>query len=43
MKKKQLVKSDKPKENAAKALCGTFGGQSCTINGSTGSESDILL
>ena len=43
MKKKQLVKSEKPADNVAKPLCGSYGGQSCTINGGTDAESDILL
>jgi hypothetical protein len=43
MKKKQLVKSDKPKENVTKPLCGSFGGSSCTGNFGTGEESDILF
>ena len=44
MKKKQLVKSDKPKENVAKPLCGSYGGQSCNINfGTEDAETDILL
>ena len=44
MKKKQLVKSEKPTDNVAKPLCGSYGaGTSCTANGGTGEESDILL
>ena len=43
MKKKQLVKADKPKENVAKPLCGSYGGSACTGNFSTGEESDILF
>ena len=43
MKKKQLVKADKPKENAAKPLCGSYKGSSCTGNLGTGEESDILF
>ena len=43
MKKKQLVKSAKQTENVAKPLCGSYGGSSCTGNGNTGTESDILF
>ena len=44
MKKKQLIKTDKPKEtNVAKPLCGSYGGQSCTANFGAGEETDILL
>jgi hypothetical protein len=43
MKKKQLVKSEKPADNVTKPLCGSFGGSSCNLNGGTAAESDILL
>ncbi len=43
MKKKQLVKSEKSAENVTKPLCGSYGGSSCTGNGGTGTESDILF
>jgi hypothetical protein len=43
MKKKQLVKSDKPKENVVKPLCGTYKAPSCGWNNGTGEESDILF
>jgi hypothetical protein len=43
MRKKQLVKSEKTKDNVTKPLCGSYGGSSCTGNGGTGTESDILF
>ncbi len=43
MKKKQLVKSEKPADNVAKPLCGSYKGSSCTGNFGTGEETDILL
>ena len=43
MKKKQLVKSDKTKENVVKPLCGSYKGSACTGNWGVGEESDILF
>lgn len=44
MKKKQLVKSEKLTGDVVKPLCGTYNkGTSCTLNGGTDAESDILL
>lgn len=43
MKKKQLVKSQKPIDNVVKPLCSSYGGTGCTGNFGTGEETDILL
>ena len=45
MKKKQLVKAEKPTESAVKPLCGTNSGNCSggSALASTGTESDILF
>jgi hypothetical protein len=43
MKKKQLVKSEKPQDNVAKPLCNSNGGSCWFVNWGTGEETDVLL